>query len=118
MGYPMLEINSSKIKENTKLIVDECHKRGIQVAGVTKVFAGYERIVRAIVDGGIDIIADSRIENLKKFKKYDLPKMLIRIPMKSQAREIINYSDIALVSEFDTIKELQKYAKKKTKNTR
>ncbi|CCJ33349.1 MULTISPECIES: ornithine racemase Orr [Caloramator] len=115
MGYPMLEINSSKIKENTKLIVDECHKRGIQVAGVTKVFAGYERIVRAIVDGGIDIIADSRIENLKKFKKYDLPKMLIRIPMKSQAREIINYSDIALVSEFDTIKELQKYAKKENK---
>lgn len=115
MGYPMLEINSSKIKENTKLIVDECHKRGIQVAGVTKVFAGYERIVKAIVDGGIDIIADSRIENLKKFKKYDLPKMLIRIPMKSQAREIINYSDIALVSEFDTIKELQKYAKKENK---
>ncbi|SEF77432.1 Predicted amino acid racemase [Caloramator fervidus] len=115
MGYPMIEIDSHKIKENTKIMVKECHDRGIQVAGVTKIFAGNTKIVKALIEGGVDMLADSRIENLIRYKNFDIPKMLIRIPMKSQAKTIVKYSDMALVSEIETIYELNKYAKLENK---
>lgn len=115
MPFPMLEINTHKIRENTKIMVNECHKRGIEVAGVSKVFSGNRKIIEALIDGGIDILADSRIENLIRYRNYNIPKMLLRIPMKSQAKMVVKYSDIALVSEIQTIKELDKYAMKENK---
>ncbi|KRQ86597.1 hypothetical protein ABG79_01580 [Caloramator mitchellensis] len=115
MRYPLLEIESKKIEENAKRLIDECHDKGIQIAGVTKVFSGNKKIVKAIVDAGIDILADSRIENLKSFKDYKIPKMLIRIPMKSQIRDLVKYTDIALVSEIEIVKEINKFALKANK---
>lgn len=115
MGYPLLKIYRKKIEENAKNIVAECHQRGIEVAGVVKVFSGHKNIVKAYIDGGVDIIADSRIENLERYKDINLPKMLLRIPMKTQARKVVEYSDVALVSDVDTVKELDKYAKKLNK---
>lgn len=112
MGYPLLNIYRKKIEENAKNIVSECHQRGIEVAGVVKVFSGHKNIVKAYIDGGVDIIADSRIENLERYKEFKLPKMLLRIPMKTQARKVVEYSDVALVSDIETVKELDKYAKK------
>lgn len=112
MGYPVVEIYREKIKENAQNLVKECHLRGIEVAGVVKVFGGYKDVVEAYIDGGVDLIADSRIENLKGFNEFNIPKMLIRIPMKSQAEEVVKYSDVALVSEIDIVEELNKYAKK------
>lgn len=91
-------------------MVNECNARGIRVAGVTKVFCGNEKIAEALVDEGVDILADSRMENLKKLSKFKLPKMLLRIPMLSQAKEVVKYADISLVSELIVVKELSKQA--------
>lgn len=111
MEYPNLIINIKKIRENTIKVIKKCMEHGIEVAIVTKVFAGDITIVKNIIDSGAKLIADSRILNLKKFNSFDVKKMLIRIPEKSEIEEVIKFSDISLVSEFETIKELNYYAK-------
>lgn len=110
MRYPCVEISLYKIKHNTEKLVGLCKKYKINVAGVTKVFCGEPQIAKIMIDGGVQILADSRIENLIKLKDINIPKMLLRLPMISQAGEVVRYSDISLNSELKTIKELSKKA--------
>jgi predicted amino acid racemase len=104
-----------KIRENTKKVIEKCREKNIEVAAGTKVFAGDKKIVKSIIDGGAKLIADSRIINLKEFSSFNVKKMLIRIPMKSEIEEIVKYTDISLISELETIFEINKYAKIRNK---
>lgn len=106
MEYPKVEIDLNKLKFNVKTIVDICNQCGIQVAGVTKVFCGHSEIAKAYIDGGVSYIADSRVENLKKLKDFHIPKILVRLPMISEAEDVVEYADISLNSEIKTIKAL------------
>ncbi|MFD3156442.1 ornithine racemase Orr [Haloimpatiens sp. FM7330] len=110
--YPCMEIDLSKITYNTKKIVSMCKKKGIHVVGVTKVFCAQKSIVKAMLDGGVELIGDSRIDNLAKLKEFSCRKMLLRIPMESMSQKVVRFSDISLNSEFDTIKELSIACKK------
>ncbi len=110
MSYPRLEISLDKIIHNTQVVTGICNSQGIRVAGVTKVFCGHPEIARAMVDGGIDILADSRLENLKKLKEFPLQKLLLRLPMISQAKTVVECADISLNSEIETIKALSEAA--------
>lgn len=110
MPYPKLKIDIKKIKYNSSKLVKESARKGIKVAGVTKVVCGNPYIAQALVDSGIKIIADSRVENLEKLKEINCKKMLLRIPMPSQADDVVRYSDIVLVSEIFTIKKLSEQA--------
>jgi len=115
VGYPRIEIYLDKIKENTEKIVKECTDRGIDVVGVTKVFCGHEKIAEVMIEGGVSMLADARIENLRRLSKFSQPKMLLRLPMLSQINRVIKYSDISLVSDIMTIKKLSLHAKKQNK---
>lgn len=115
MGYPKVIINIKTIRENVKNIVDLCNKQGIKVAGVTKVFCANTDIVNAYIDGGVSYLADSRIQNLIKLKDFQIPKIMLRLPMKSEAESIVEYADISLNSELDTIEILSKKAIEKNK---
>lgn len=110
MYFPKLEVDLNKIKHNASTLVDLCKGYGIEVAGVTKVFCGHPDIARAYVDGGVSYLADSRIENLIKLKDINLPKILLRLPMISEAEMVVEYADISLNSELETIKVLSKAA--------
>lgn len=113
MNYPKVEISTKKIKHNVETIVGQCKAKGIKVAGVTKVFCGHTAIAKAYIDGGVDYLADSRIENLIKLKDFNIPKILLRLPMKSEAELVIEYADISLNSEIETIKTLSEKALEK-----
>ncbi len=113
--FPCVEINLSKITHNTIVINNICKSKGIHLAGVSKVFCARRPIVRAMIKGGIEVIGDSRIENLKKIQNINCIRMLLRIPMRSYAEEVVQYSDISLNSELDTIKILSMAAKKNNK---
>lgn len=115
MSYPRLEICLGKITHNTKIMVDICKRLGIDVVGVNKVSCGSNKIAQAMVDGGVKIIADSRIENLKKIKDIKTKKMLLRLPMISRAEEVVEYADISLNSELKTIRKLSEIAVRKNK---
>jgi predicted amino acid racemase len=102
--YPCVIINLGKIRHNTKEIIKLCSTKAIDVVGVSKVFCARRPIVQAMLDGGVKIIGDSRIENLKRIENFDCKKMLLRIPMESNAADVVKYSDVSLNSELDTVK--------------
>lgn len=110
--YPCMEINLSKIKHNTSVVANYCREKGISVSVVSKVFCAEVPIVKAILETGIEYIADSRIENLEKIHELNCKKILLRIPMQSQVEMVVKYADISLNSEADTIKKLSEEAKK------
>ena len=113
--YPCVEVNLKKLTHNVKIILDMCNKRHIDVAGVTKVYCANIPIVETILEAGVTLVADSRILNLKKMKDLNCKKMLLRIPMISEASEVVEYSDCSLNSEIDTIVSLSEAAKKLNK---
>ncbi len=104
--YPRMTIDLKKIEKNTRYIVEKCNEKNIDVMGVTKSFCGDIDIANAEIRGGIKYIADARIENLKKLNELKLQKVLLRLPMISQADDVVKYADISLNSELATIKEL------------
>lgn len=115
MKLPALTIDIKKIQHNTKAIVELCDRSGIKVAAVTKLYCANPTIAEASVRGGVQMLADSRLENLIKLKDIDIPKTLLRLPMISQAEDVVKYADISLNSEFKTIKVLSEKALEKGK---
>lgn len=114
--FPRIEINLHKLKKNTEKMVKLCRKNNIVIAGVTKVFCAYPQAAAAMVEAGVSLLADSRLENLKKLKDLPVKKMLLRLPMPSQADDVVRYADISLNSELSTLRLLGKSALAQGKN--
>ncbi len=106
--YPRLIINAKKIAHNIDYITKLCHQKDISVMGVTKAICAHPDIIEIFENSRLDYIADSRLENLMYPSKK--MKVLLRVSMPSEARMVVNYTDISLQSSLETIKILQKAA--------
>ena len=113
--YPLLEINLKKLKENASFIVKQCQQNNINVFLVGKVLAGDKYLISELAPLGFTHLADSRLENLKMFQDINLPKVLLRLPMLSETKEVVKYADLSLNSELKTIISLDDEAKKQNK---
>ncbi len=113
--YPRVLVDLNKIKENVKILTKKCRESNIDVVGVGKVFSGSIEIARVMVEGGVKYLGDSRVENLKEFKSLGVPSVMIRMPMKTQIKEVIEHVDISLNSEIYIIELLNREAKKQDK---
>jgi len=113
MKTPRIEINLGKIAHNAKKLKELYGSKGIDVIGVTKVVCGDPAVAKVLVKSGINILADSRIENIVKMHDSDIHAqfLLLRTPL-SQSESVVKYTDISLNSEILVIKELSKYAVK------
>lgn len=114
MKYPRVVINLQKIQDNTRLAVDLCHKHGISLMGVTKACLGSPEVAGAIMAGGADLIGDSRIENLLRLRESgtNVHLVMLRLPMKSEAKAVVRLADASLNSSVDTIRRLSEAATK------
>ena len=85
--------------------------------GVTKGVLGSPPIAVAMSAAGVDFIADSRIENIKKIKDAGIKNtfVLIRTPPLSKIKQVVKYADITLNSELGVIQKLSEEAKKQNK---
>jgi len=112
---PRLDIYLDKIKSNSENIKALCSKHGIKVVGITKGCCAITKVGQAMINGGINVLGDSRIENLKGLKKSKLKveTMLIRIPMLSEVDRVLDWADISLNSEISLIKSLSQEALKR-----
>lgn len=112
---PRLDIYLDKIRNNSENIKALCSKHRIKVVGITKGCCAITEVGQAMIDEGINILGDSRIENLKGLKKAELKAetMLIRIPMLSEVDRVLDWADISLNSEISVIKSLSQEALKK-----
>lgn len=118
--YPLLEIYLERIRENAEKLIDLCGRRGIDVVGVVKGCTAFPEVAKAMLDGGVRILADARIDNVRKLRNAGIkcPIMLIRIPMLSEIKELVELADICLVSEISTIKAINWEAEKTGKRYR
>ncbi len=102
--YPRITISLPKLISNAETILSLCKRQGVSsVFLVGKVLAGYKEVLGALAPLGFTYLADPRIDNLKKFQEFSIPKALTRVPMLSEIKNVIKYSSLALVSELKTI---------------
>ena len=115
--YPILEVYPERIKSNAEVISELCHKNDISLAAVTKGANNIDEVVDAVIAGGVDYIADSRIKRFKQLRLIsgNIPLMLLRIPGPGELKEVISYADISLNSEIEVIKLLNNEAKRQNK---
>ncbi len=113
---PRIEISLRKIRENARILSDLFGEKGISLMGVSKAVLGDPSIVKAMLQGGVKFIADSRIENIEKMKTAGIPNpiVLLRTPL-SQAEAVIKSADISLNTEMETLKQLSFFAKARDK---
>ena len=80
--------------------------------GVSKAVLGEPAIARAMIQGGVKFIADSRIENIQKMKAAGIRTqfVLLRTPL-SHAEAVVKSVDISLNTEIETLQRLSHFAK-------
>lgn len=112
MATPRIEINFKKIAHNAQFLKDHYATKGIDIIGVTKVVCGDPNIANILLKCGINILADSRIGNIKKMKDAGItaPMLLLRTPLQSELNEVIEHCYISHNTEFSIIKKLSKLA--------
>ncbi|MBW2619399.1 MAG: alanine/ornithine racemase family PLP-dependent enzyme [Deltaproteobacteria bacterium] len=112
--YPRLIADLTKIEHNTRVISTLAAEKNINLMGVSKCCCGEPQVAEAMLKGGVVSIGDSRIENLKRLKEAGLgvDLIMLRLPMLSEAGEVVKYSDISLNSEIVVISRLSDEALK------
>jgi predicted amino acid racemase len=107
---PKLHICLRRFKENIEYLTHLTKMYGLSVMLVSKVFCADEKMIEVVNKTDVDMIADSKISNLEKIQTSK-PKVLLRIPQKSEALDVVKYADISLNSELEVIKELDEKAR-------
>lgn len=113
--YPRVRIHLAHLRENIEIVTGLCASHGVGVAGVTKVFCGDPVIAGAYVEAGIGILADSRVENLKRMRGIPAEKWLIRPPMLCEAADLVRYGEASLNTELMVIRAINSQAQKQGK---
>ncbi|MCS7232563.1 MAG: alanine/ornithine racemase family PLP-dependent enzyme [Synergistetes bacterium] len=110
--YPALEIYLERIKENASKVLELCNKSDVDLVGVVKGCSALPEVAFAFLDAGVKVLGDSRIQNVKKLRRAGIacPLMLLRIPMLSEIRDVVELADIALVSDISVIRALDERA--------
>ncbi|MDR1815071.1 MAG: alanine racemase [Clostridiales Family XIII bacterium] len=113
---PKLEIRAQGILHNIRALKALAARRGIALSFVTKGLVADERLMRMILDGGVDSVCESRVQNLEKLfgpggplaqEPYaGVEKWLIRTPLPSDAADVVRYADVSLNSERVTLEAL------------
>lgn len=93
-----LVVNLEAIVENTRNTMDLCRSYGVEVMGVTKGVSGLPRVAKAMVQGGIRALGDSRLKNIARMQAAGLtePMTLIRSPAPSEVEETVRRCEASL----------------------
>jgi predicted amino acid racemase len=108
-----IEIDSERIRRNAEAVVTMCAARGVEVAGVTKSCQGDPDIAAAMVAGGVRVLAESRLDNVRRLRAAGIEAeyMMLRLPARSAVDEVVRLTDVSLNSEVDTVRALSRAAR-------
>ncbi len=118
--YPKLNIDVNKLEQNLNACAAITQKGDCSLMVVTKGVCADENVVKMLVNNkNVDFLADSRMKNIEGYAKScrenNKKTLLLRIPMQSEIKEVVEYADISFNSELTTIKMLNEEAKKNNK---
>lgn len=113
-GYPCVAVDLDVIAANATRLVSMCGEWNVSVAGVTKACCGCPLVGRAMLEGGVKQLADSRLRNLARLRDNGINAelMLLRIPMLSEVEDVVRLADISLNSEYDVVAALSREAER------
>ncbi|TRD18925.1 alanine/ornithine racemase family PLP-dependent enzyme [Palleronia caenipelagi] len=105
MSAPRVEIDLSKIRQNTETLVGRLKTRGIGVTGVTKAVCGLPAVAQAMLDGGAVGLADARLGNVIRLRNAGVSRhiTLIRTPLLSQTDQVVRVCDASYNTEMVVI---------------
>jgi ornithine racemase len=107
-----IETDCERVRANAQAIVDICRPHGIHVAGVTKACCGDPDVARAMLAGGVAILAESRLSNVRRLRAagIDCDIELLRLPRLSEAVEVVRLTQASLNSEVAVVQALSQAA--------
>jgi predicted amino acid racemase len=107
-----LFVNLKAITENTCKTIDLCRGFGVEVVGVTKGVSGLPPVAKAMVDGGIRTLGDSRLKNIARMREagMDQSVLLIRSPALSEVEETVRLCEASLNVDTGVLRALSEVA--------
>ncbi|QIB65444.1 alanine racemase [Kineobactrum salinum] len=111
--FPELVVSRDRLAGNIRAIKAILDRSNIDAVAVTKGFCAHPLIAEVFTDNGINVLGDSRIQNLKKMRNLPGRRMLLRLPAPSEIDEVVEYADISLVSHYETARALSRCASKR-----
>jgi predicted amino acid racemase len=108
MSNPRLRIDLDKITHNARKTVEISRMHGLGVMGVTPGAAGMPEVAKAMLAGGIEVLADSRLDNIARLRAAGIrsPITLIRSPGPSDVCRTIELTDASLNSDTQIVEAL------------
>lgn len=103
-SFPTVRVRLDAVRENAASVASRFDG---DLAAVTKGVCADPHVAEAMLEGGADLLADSRIENLRRLdRRFDADLLLLRIPMASELEAVASVADASLHSEIDTLEAL------------
>lgn len=98
MSNPRLLIDLEKITHNARRAREIGRAHGVEIMGVTKGVAGMPAVARAMLAGGIESLADSRLDNIARLRAdgIQVPITLLRSPGPSDIVRTVALADASL----------------------
>jgi predicted amino acid racemase len=116
VGNPVLEIDTKLIRKYAASVRALCAKAGIDPTAVIKGYNAIDEVTEALMDAGYSSFASSRLPHLKRVKeRFNAATMALRIPMPSEAGAVVEFADVSLNSELETVKLLDREARARKK---
>ncbi|TFG72122.1 MAG: alanine/ornithine racemase family PLP-dependent enzyme [Anaerolineales bacterium] len=108
-----IEVDCERIRCNAEAVIAMGASQSIEVVGVTKACCGHPDVARAMLAGGVKILAESRLKNVRRLRKanIDAPIMLLRLPSPDEADQVVRLTQVSLNSEVGTVHALSRAAK-------
>ncbi len=103
--YPILEVHMDKLTDNVKNVYTLCNNSGVQLTGIIKGCNAMHEVSTLFEDHSYHSLGSSRMSQLKTIKESGLQSMtmLVRIPMLSEIDCVVQYADISLNSDKQTL---------------
>lgn len=109
-----VEIDLVKVEHNARELARLCRRAGVAPVGVTKACCGMPEVGRAMLAGGVEMLADSRLENLRRLRESGIgcELMLLRTTVPGRAGDVVELAEVSLNSAPATLEALSAAAQR------
>jgi predicted amino acid racemase len=107
-----IEVDCERIRQNTEAVIRMCAPHGITVVGVTKACCGHPDVARAILAGGVTMLGESRLQNVRRLRQAGIETeiMMLGLPQLSQVDDVVHLTEMSLNSQVRAVEALSRAA--------
>ncbi len=112
-----ITLDTKKLEHNFGFLNKLFKDKNIKWSVVTKILCGHKEYLQQLLKFNISQVCDSRVSNLKMIKQINpnVETIYIKPPAKRAIKSIVQYADISMNTDFETIKLLSAEAQKQNK---